>query len=100
MDQARKVDRNLRILEQLYAKGDRSSRTLFYLGNELRDHERWEDALVVYQEYLSGPEFLMWERHSALLSMAQCAEHLDREADALGFLYEAVRLDSTRAEPF
>jgi tetratricopeptide (TPR) repeat protein len=99
-DKGHKVDRNLRILERALAGGDRSSRTLFYLGNELRDHERWEDALAAYQEYLDAHETLVWERHSALLSMASCAEALGREEEGLAFLYRAVGLDSTRAEAF
>ena len=99
-DREHKVDRNLRILEQAVLGGDRSSRTLFYIGNELRDHGRWEEALLAYQEYLDTPEFLVWERHSALLSMAACAEGLHRESDKLVFLHDAIRLDSTRAEPF
>lgn len=99
-DREHKVDRNLRILEQAVLGGDRSARTLFYLGNELRDHRRWEEALLAYQEYLDTPGFLRWERHSALLSMAACAEGLDRDPDKLLFLHDAIRLDSTRAEPF
>jgi len=99
-DRGHKVDRNLRILERAVLGGDRSARTLFYLGNELRDHERWEEALLAYQEYLDTPEFIVWERHSALLSMAACAERLDRGSDKLAFLHDAIRLDSTRAEPF
>ena len=99
-DREQKVDRNLRILEKAVLGGDRSARTLFYIGNELRDHGRWEEALLAYQEYLDTPEFLVWERHSALLSMATCAEGLHRESDKLAFLHDAIRLDSTRAEPF
>jgi glycosyltransferase involved in cell wall biosynthesis len=99
-DRAQKVDRNLGILERAVAEGDRSARNLFYLGNERRDHQRWEDALTAYLEYLDRPENVVWERYSALLSMAICAERLGREADHLTFLHDAVRLDGTRAEAF
>ena len=99
-DRPGKVDRNLRILERAYESGDRSSRTVFYLANELKDHERWEDALAKYQEYLESSEAVVWERHSALLSMSVCAEMLGREEAKLNFLYSAMKLDSTRAEPF
>jgi glycosyltransferase involved in cell wall biosynthesis len=99
-DRPGKVDRNLRILEKAYAEGDRSSRNLFYFANELKDHERWEDALAKYQEYLDSGEVALWERHSAVLSMAVCAEMLGRIETKLDYLYEAMRLDPTRAEPF
>jgi glycosyltransferase involved in cell wall biosynthesis len=98
-DRETKRDRNLLILERAVAGGVRSQRTLFYLGNELRDHDRWEESLDVYLELLEGP-IAGWERYSALLSMAICAEMLGRDQDNLNFLYAAVRLDSTRAEAF
>jgi glycosyltransferase involved in cell wall biosynthesis len=99
-DRPGKVDRNLRILESAVAAGDRSSRTLFYLGNELKDHERWEDALVAYQDYLDCSEMVVWERHSALLSMAVCNAMLERREEKLKYLFSAMQLDSTRAEAF
>lgn len=99
-DRPGKVDRNLRILERAYADGDRSLRTLFYLGNELKDHERWENALSMYQEYLDSGEAVVWERHSALLSMSVCADMLGRNEEKLKFLFDAIRIDSTRAEAF
>jgi glycosyltransferase involved in cell wall biosynthesis len=99
-DRASKVGRNLRILERAVADGDRSSRTLFYLANELRDHDRWDDALTVYKEYLEFVGTAVWEQHAALLSMAVCAELLGREEEKLTYLHAAVRRDSTRAEAF
>jgi glycosyltransferase involved in cell wall biosynthesis len=99
-DREHKVDRNLRILERAVAGGDRASRTLFYLGNELKDHDRWEDALRAYQEYLDTSETVVWERHAALLSMAVCSEMLGRQEAKLDYLFRAMRLDGSRAEAF
>ena len=99
-DRGHKVDRNLRILERAVAGGDRSPRTLFYLGNELRDHERWEEAMAAYQEYLGALGMAVWEQYSAVLSMAVCAEMLGREEEKLTNLFVAVQLDCTRAEAF
>jgi tetratricopeptide (TPR) repeat protein len=99
-DREHKVDRNLRILERAYEGGDRSPRTVFYLANELKDHERWEEALAKYVEYLQAGETVVWERYSAVLSMSICAEMLGREKEKLDHLFAAVRLDSTRAEAF
>jgi glycosyltransferase involved in cell wall biosynthesis len=99
-DRPHKVDRNLRILERSFGQGDRSPRTLFYLGNELRDHQRWEEAIEAYKEYLAGAEIVVWERYWALLSTAQCMDHVGRIAEKLEVLLSAVNLDSTRAEAF
>lgn len=99
-DRGDKADRNLKILERAVAGGDRSSRTLFYLGNELRDHERWEEALAAYGEYLRQAETAVWERYSATISMAVCAAALGRDDEKVAHLYAAMDLDSTRAEAF
>jgi glycosyltransferase involved in cell wall biosynthesis len=99
-DRPGKVGRNLRILERAYEGGDRSPRTIFYLANELKDHERPEDALAKYQEYLACGELVVWERHAALLSMSACSEVLGRQEAKLDYLFAALKLDSTRAEPF
>jgi glycosyltransferase involved in cell wall biosynthesis len=90
-------DRNLRILQVAIEGGDRSPRTLFYYGNELRERERFDEALDVYHEYLTVSE-LEWERYAALLHMAGSAGALDRHDDRLTFLLQAVALDSRRAE--
>ncbi len=95
-----KVGRNLRILEKAYGEGDRTSRTLFYFGNELREHRRFQEALDVYRQYLEHTDVVDWERYSALLHVSECLGALERHDDKLGALLDAVRLDSTRAEAF
>lgn len=92
--------RNLRILERAVAGGDRSPRTLFYLGNELRDHQRWEEAMAAYRQYLASSDSVVWERYSALLFMAGCAGELGRSEEKVDILLATVKLDSTRAEAF
>jgi hypothetical protein len=94
-----KVDRNLRILERAVASGDRTPRTLFYYGNELRDHKRWDEALGVYRDYVEASA-LVWEKYSALLSMADCATAFERHNLCVHVLLEAVSVDSSRAEAF
>jgi len=101
-DGIRKVGRNLKILERAHAEGDRSARTLFYLGNELRDHGRFGEALSCYFEYLEvgANTQVEWERHSAQLSIARCHAALgDEQAYVLAML-AAIAIDPTRAEPY
>jgi glycosyltransferase involved in cell wall biosynthesis len=91
--------RNLRILEKAVQGGDRTSRTLYYYANELRDHGRDEAALAAYREYLTLPA-ADWEKYQALVSMSQCAGRCGREDEAVGYLYDALRVDSSRSEAF
>jgi glycosyltransferase involved in cell wall biosynthesis len=91
--------RNLRILQNAVRSGDRSPRTLFYYGNELRDAKRYDEALNVYSQYLVQQNIL-WERHSAVLSMAQCADALGDTDRAELHLFQAMHVDPSRNEPF
>jgi glycosyltransferase involved in cell wall biosynthesis len=95
----KKRDRNLGILERARAAGDHSPRTLFYYANELRDHRRFEEALTTYREYLTVSD-LEWEKYSALLHMADCAQAIGQPEERLRLLFDAVALDSRRAEAF
>jgi glycosyltransferase involved in cell wall biosynthesis len=95
----RKKDRNLLILQSAVAAGDRSPRTLFYLGNELRDHQRWAESLSVHRDYIKVSD-VPWEKYDALISMARCEEALKHDQKKLQLLLSAVTLDSTRAEAF
>jgi len=96
----RKVGRNLRILEKAMAAGDRSSRTLFYYGNELRHLGRHEAALNIYREYLQTTRIAVWERYVATLYMASCAQALGHEEETFDLLLAAVKVDRSRAEAF
>ncbi|MDH4380242.1 MAG: glycosyltransferase [Vampirovibrionales bacterium] len=95
--QARKVDRNIKILEKAYNQGDRSPRTTFYYGNELKDHHRFADAIAMYTEYLANPG-CGWEQYQAMVQAYHCAIGLNDEKQALEWAHRAIRHDSTRAE--
>ncbi|MDX6308740.1 MAG: hypothetical protein QOI06_1786 [Nocardioidaceae bacterium] len=95
----RRQGRNLRILAKAVRGGDRSPRSLYYYGCELRDNGRDEDALKAYREYLENPG-VEWEEYAARLNMSECAQRLGRTDEALDLLFSAVRLDPARAEAF
>lgn len=96
---ARNRDRNIRILERAYADGDRSLRVLFYYANELRDHERFEEALAIYDEYFATAP-IGWERYHAHLRNAHCLYQLGRLDEAASEYVEAIQEDSSRAEAY
>ena len=94
---SRDVDRNLRILDNHYAAGDRTARTLFYRANELRDHDRHADAVAAYDEYLAA-EAPDWERYDALLSRGRMLAALERPGEARASALTAVNLEPGRPE--
>jgi tetratricopeptide (TPR) repeat protein len=95
--QARKVDRNINILEKAYNAGDRNARTLFYYANELKDHHRYAEAIAKYEEYLVNPG-CGWEQYQAMVQSCHCANGLNNPTLALDWVYRAIRHDATRAE--
>lgn len=92
-----KTSRNLFILERAVEAGDSDPRTLFYFANELRDAERYSEALDVYRKYVPV-SLLEWEKHAAYVSMARCARELEDPAAASRYAARAVVLDPSRAE--
>lgn len=97
---ANKADRNLRILERQYGDGDRRTRTLFYLGNEYKDHGRWDEAIATYESFLDASDSERWEQHAALRFMALCASRLGRVDDQVKYLLRAIEIDPSRGEPW
>ena len=98
-DREHKSERNLRILRSAVADGDRSPRTLFYLGNELRDHGAVADAAAAYQGFLQiAPAG--WERYNALVDLSRCLKGTGDPDGGVQVTYQAVQEDPTRAEAF
>lgn len=85
-----RTDRNITILEAELAAGRRTSRNLFYYGNELRERDRLEEAALAYREYLTHDTWPP-ERHQALLHLAFCTGKAQP-------LIDATKLDPARAE--
>lgn len=96
--QAAKGTRNLDILlKTVEENNDRRPRNLFYLANEMRDHQRWGEAVRFYEEYLPVSD-VQWEKYAALLSLTRCYYGLKLPEAALRWATEAMLLDSQRAE--
>jgi len=76
-------------------RGDR--RALFYLANGLRESERYDDAIVAYEEYLRSPNFRE-EQWQALLYLGRCYAARGDHARARGILERAVVEAPHRAE--
>lgn len=93
------VVRNLAILEKDYfARGRRDVRTVFYLANSYRESGRREDAVKMYDEYLTKSKWAE-ERFFARYYKAQMFDRMDRRPEARRELFMAMGEDVRFAEP-
>jgi len=91
--------RNLKILEKALSRGERSERNLFYYGNELRDHGRYEESVVVHKQFLECGGRLC-DRYWATRGVSKCYCALEQPDQALAWGLLATELDPQRAEAF
>lgn len=95
----RQPERNLKILEKALSRGERNERNLFYYGNELRDHGRYEESVVIHKEYLAGGGRLS-DRYWATRGVCRCYCALEELDQALVWALLAIEVDPLRAEGF
>jgi glycosyltransferase involved in cell wall biosynthesis len=93
------TDRNIRILERLLTENPSDPRSRFYYANELRDLERWDEAIVAYQDFMALGHY-SWEFYEALLSSANVYRRIEKPREAAEVLLQAVYYNPTRAEAF
>ena len=92
-------DRNLGIYQrQLSAGKELDPRQRFYYGRELYYHQRWEEALAVFEAFLSDGRGWVENDIDACRLCACCLEALDRPDEALAALFRAFAYDRPRAE--
>ncbi len=92
-------DRNLRIFEKQLAQGAvLEPRQQFYYGRELYYHQRYEEALVVFQTFLSEGRGWVENNIDACRHCAYCREALGRPDEAVGDLLRSFAYDRPRAE--
>lgn len=92
-------DRNLRIYEaQLEAGKILEPRQQFYYGRELYYHQRWEEALAVFEKFLAGGRGWLENCIDACCHCAYCREKLGQPEAALAALFRTFAYDRPRAE--
>ncbi|SDZ44823.1 Glycosyltransferase involved in cell wall bisynthesis [Bacillus sp. 166amftsu] len=93
------TDRNLRIYRELVQKGEMlSTRDLYYYGNELCDHAFFEEALMVYEQFLQTKKGWIEDEISACINMAHCYANLNNNEEQIKSLFRAFLYDKPRAE--
>lgn len=92
-------DRNINIYKNLLATGAvLNARENYYYGRELFYHERYEDALQTFGQFLELPDGWLENKIEACIMMANCHKKLGRHSLALQALFKSMEYDVPRAE--
>lgn len=92
-------DRNLRIYQAQLAAGEKlEPRQQFYYGRELCYHQRWEEALEVFEAFLAEGRGWVENNIDACCHCACCQRELGRDQEALAALFRTFAYDRPRAE--
>ena len=91
--------RNLRIYQAQLDRGEvLSPRQQFYYGRELYYHQRWEEALAVFADFLAQGQGWVENNIDACCHCAYCREKLGQGDGALTALLCTFAYDRPRAE--
>lgn len=92
-------NRNLKIYEHRLQKGEEfSARDLFYFANELFDHQHYERAIEVYQQFLQTKKGWIEDNISACGSLADCFHQVGDQEKELSYILKSFEYDAPRAE--
>ena len=92
-------DRNLRIYEGQLARGEElKPRQQFYYGRELYYHQRYEEAIRVFEHFLDEGRGWVENNIDACRHCAYCYERMDQLEQALQSLLRSFAYDRPRAE--
>ncbi|WP_051128182.1 glycosyltransferase [Paenibacillus sp. HW567] len=93
------TDRNLRIYRSREKQGEAfPPRDLYYYANELRDHAKPEEAVIMYERFLDTRAGWIEDQIAACRNLADCYTQLQQRDKSLGALYRSMTLDLPRAE--
>ncbi len=92
-------DRNLRIYEKMQLEGEEfSPRDLYYFGNELVDHQRYAEAIPVYEKFLDDGLGWVEDNITCCGKLADCYYKIDQSGTAILCLLRSLSYDSPRPE--
>lgn len=92
-------DRNLNIFLRLIENGTKlEPRQQFYYGRELYYHQKYKEAVTVFEQFLSDGNGWIENNIDACRHCAYCQYALEHEQDALRSLLHSFVYDSPRAE--
>jgi glycosyltransferase involved in cell wall biosynthesis len=92
-------DRNLRIYKKRLEQGETfKPRDLYYYGNELMDHQMFNEAAEQYEAFLATKQGWVEDQIAACQKLADCYSHLNELELQFRSLFRAMEFASPRAE--
>lgn len=94
-----KGSRNLEIYKERLSKGEKlSPRGTYYYARELKDNEKYEEAINMFSEFLDSN--LGWTEDSitACAELAKCYQLINNPQKALASMLQSFSYDTPRAE--
>jgi len=93
------INRNLNIYKQLIESGETlSPRDIYYYANELKDHSRYEEAIMYYEKFLSSHLGWFEDCIQACFKIADCYEALQKEEQKISAILRSFQYDIPRPE--
>lgn len=92
-------DRNLRIYSKMISQGKTlDPRHQYYYARELYYHQRYEEAIAAFEEFLKSPNGWIENKIEACSICARCYYHLKQDDKALQTLLLSLSFDTPRSE--
>lgn len=92
-------NRNIKIFQKLIRDGKTlDTRQKFYYARELYYHEKYSEAIKVFEEFFKADDKWIENSISACLDISRCYIRLGEENKALQSLFQSFVYDSPRAE--
>ena len=93
------TDRNLKIYQNQIKNGKNlSPRSLYYFARELKDHQRYEEAIYYFEQFLDGNLGWIEDNIAACYNLSLCYKALGQHEKAFHSLLRSFEYDSPRAE--
>lgn len=92
-------DRNLRIFEKMIKEGaELNPRELFYYSRELYYHEKYHEAIGMFQKFLSLKDGFLENKIDAARLLYKCYDKVGDDELAVESLFKSFKYDIPRAE--
>lgn len=99
-DKPGRIERNLAILYREHKKNPSSKRIIFYLANALRENGQYDQAIAVYNKYVSSGSSFKDEVAIAKYYIALCYYCKRAYPEAIKAGHEAIAFDDRWGEPY
>lgn len=91
--------RNIKIYESLLSGGkELSPRETYYYARELKDNERYREAISAFRQFLDSGQGWVEDNIAACSELAKCCQIEKFDSEALAAMFRSFQFDTPRAE--